>query len=55
MKKIKLWHKNSVIEKIMRDLGSFEKDNKQKNLFDGMPRATLRIIVVQLQRLRNAA
>lgn len=51
VKKVKIWDKNSALEKIMRHLGSFEKDNKQKNLFDGVPRETLKVIAEKLRVL----
>lgn len=55
VKKIKLWDKNSAIEKIMRHLGSFWRDNKQKNLFDGVSRETVKGIVERLEAMRGGA
>lgn len=55
VKKIKLWDKNSALEKIMRHLGSFEKDNKQKSALDGVPRDLLKVIRDKLMKLRGSA
>lgn len=54
-KKIKLWDKNSALEKIMRHLGSFLLDNKQRNPFDGVSRETVKGIVERLEALRGGA
>lgn len=54
-RKIKLWDKNSALEKIMRHLGSFWRDNKQKNPLEGLPRETLRMIVHHLETLRDGS
>lgn len=48
-KKIKLWDKNSAIEKAMKHLGLFEQDNKQKNLLDGLPRELVKEIAARLR------
>lgn len=54
IKKIKLWDKNSALEKLMKHLGSFEKDNKQRaGLFDHVPRKTMKIIEEKLLALRT--
>lgn len=38
VKKVKMWDKNSALEKAMKHLGSFEKDNKQRaGIFDDLP------------------
>lgn len=34
--KVKFWDKNSAIEKAMKHLGQFEKDNRQRNPFETM-------------------
>lgn len=52
-RKIKLWDKNSAIEKIMRHMGSFWRDNKQKNPFDGIPRETVKRLVERLEAMRG--
>jgi phage terminase small subunit len=49
-KEVKFWDKNSALDKLMRINGMFEKDNEQKNPFDGLPRATLR----ELERVLSA-
>lgn len=54
VKKIKLWDKNSALEKLMKHLGSFEKDNKQRaGLFDRVPRETMKAIEEKLLALRT--
>lgn len=55
VKKIKLWDKNSAADKLLRHLGSYEKDNKQKSVWEGIPRETLKTIVDQLRKIRDAA
>ncbi len=56
VKKVKLWDKNSAIEKLMRHLGSFERDNKQKaGLFDSIPRDTLEMIEGKLRAIAGMA
>jgi phage terminase small subunit len=55
LKKVKLWDKNSAIEKIMKHLGMFERDNKQKaGIFDDVPTDTLRIIEEKLRGLQRS-
>lgn len=54
-KKIKLWDKNSAIEKAMKHLGLFEKDNAQKaSALDSLPPAMLQAMVGRLRELQNA-
>jgi len=51
--KVKLWDKNSAIEKLLRNFGSFEKDNRQRaTLFDGVSRDTVKMIMDRLKALR---
>ena len=53
-KKIKLWDKNSAIEKAMKHLGQFEADNKQRGgLLADLPREVLTAIRDRLQQLNN--
>lgn len=47
-KKVKFWDKNSAIDKAMKHLGLFEKDNKQKNLLDDLPREMVQAIAARL-------
>lgn len=46
----KIADKNSSLEKLMRYLGAYEKDNKQKGMLAELPRETLQLIA---DRLRN--
>lgn len=46
----KLADKNTSLEKLMRYLGAYEKDNKQKGMLSELPRETLQLIA---DRLRN--
>jgi len=53
VKKVKAWDKNSALEKIMRHLGSFERDNRQRaNIFEGVPYETIKAIVEKLRGLK---
>lgn len=53
VKKVKAWDKNSALEKIMRHLGSFERDNRQRaTLFDGVSRDTVWEIAEKLRGLK---
>lgn len=55
VKKIKLWDKNSAADKLLRHLGAYEKDNRQrKGALADLPREVLRAIVDRL-RVLNAA
>ncbi|MEN6540883.1 MAG: terminase small subunit [Mizugakiibacter sp.] len=52
LKKYKIADKNVALEKLMKHLGMFEKDNKQKaGMFDNVPRDTLRMIEDKLRGL----
>lgn len=54
IKEVKLWDKNSALEKIMKHLGMFERDNKQKaGIFENVPIGTLRIIEEKLRGLQR--
>lgn len=56
VKKIKLWDKNSALEKLMKHLGSFERDNQQKaGLFDAIPREKLAEIEGKLRAIAGMA
>ena len=56
VKKIKLWDKNSALEKLMKHLGSFERDNQQKaGLFDAIPRDKLAEIEGKLRAIAGMA
>lgn len=47
--KVKFWDKNSAIEKAMKHLGQFEKDNKQKNPFQEMSKEQLQRFIQRKQ------
>lgn len=56
VKKVKLVDKNSALEKLMKHLGMFEKDNAQKTgMFDNVPRDTLRMIEDKLRGLQHGS
>ena len=46
-KKVKWLDKNSAREQAMKHLGMYERDNKQKNPLDGLPRDVVKAIVEQ--------
>ncbi|OGT02152.1 MAG: hypothetical protein A2143_00715 [Gallionellales bacterium RBG_16_57_15] len=48
-KKVKLWDKNSAIEKAMKHLGMFKEDNNQKGLLGDLPRGTVKAIMERLR------
>lgn len=50
--KYKFADKNAALEKAMKHLGQYERDNKQKSLLEGVDRETVKAIV---ERLRGAA
>lgn len=47
--KVKFWDKNSAIEKAMKHLGQFEKDNKQRNPFQEMTKEQLQRFIARKQ------
>lgn len=49
VKKIKIWDKNSALEKAMKHLGLFEKDNTQRGALDGLPRELVQLIADRLR------
>lgn len=52
VRKVKLWDKNSALEKLMKHMGMFERDNKQRaGIFDKIPRETLKMIEEKLRAL----
>lgn len=52
LKKYKIADKNSALEKLMKHMGMFEKDNKQKaGMFDNVPADDLRMIEEKLRGL----
>lgn len=54
-KKVKFWDKNSAIDKAMKHLGLFEKDNEQKTgALAGLPPDILKAIAARLKALKNA-
>ncbi len=54
VKKVKLWDKNSALEKLMKHLGMYEKDNKQKaGIFDQLPKDEVERIVERLRALNR--
>lgn len=55
VKKVKLWDKNSAADKLLRHLGAYEKDNRQRlGVLADLPRETLRLIVERLRGLPGA-
>lgn len=55
VKKVKLWDKNSAADKLLRHLGAYEKDNRQRlGVLADLPRETLRLIVDRLRGLPDA-
>lgn len=53
-KKIKLWDKNSAIEKAMKHLGLFAEDNKQRaSALSELPRDMVKAIVERLKQLNG--
>lgn len=55
VKKIKLWDKNSAADKLLRHLGAYERDNKQRlGVLADLPRETLRSLVDRLRGLSDA-
>lgn len=56
VKKVKLWDKNSAADKLLRHLGAYERDNRQRlGVLSDLPRDTLRLIVDRLRGLPGAA
>lgn len=54
VKKVKLWDKNSALEKLMKHLGMYEADNKQRaGLFDKVPLETMKAIEDRLRALQR--
>lgn len=54
--KVKLWDKNASLEKLMKHLGMFEKDNKQRaGVFEGLPKSEIDLIVEKLRASTSAA
>jgi phage terminase small subunit len=53
-KKIKLWDKNSAIDKAMKHLGLFKEDNEQRGgAVTGLPREMMKLIVERLRELKR--
>lgn len=53
-KKVKLWDKNSAIEKAMKHLGLFAEDNKQRaSALSELPREMVKAIVERLKQLNG--
>jgi len=51
-KKVKLWDKNSAIDKAMKHLGLFAEDNKQRgSALSDLPREVVKAILERLQQL----
>lgn len=56
IRKVKLWDKNSAADKLLRHLGAYEKDNRQRmGVLSDLPRETLRLIVERLRGLPGPA
>lgn len=52
--KVKLWNKNDAANMLMKHLGSYEKDNRQKaGMLDGLSRETLLLMKERLLALRQ--
>lgn len=50
--KVKLWDKNAALEKLMKHLGMFERDNKQRaGIFDQLPKDEVERIVERLRAI----
>jgi phage terminase small subunit len=49
-KKVKLWDKNSAIDKAMKHLGQYEKDNKQKHVTQEMTLQQLDAFIARKQK-----
>jgi phage terminase small subunit len=55
-KKVKLWDKNSAADKLLRHLGSYAVDNRQRaSPFEGVSRDVLRGIIERLVSCRDIA
>lgn len=55
IRKVKLWDKNSAADKLLRHLGAYEKDNRQRlGVLADLPRETLRLIIERLRGLPGA-
>jgi phage terminase small subunit len=53
-KKVKLWDKNSAIDKAMKHLGLFAEDNKQRgSALSDLPREMVKAIVERLRQLNG--
>lgn len=53
-KKLRFYDKNAAIDKAMKHLGLFEKDNEQRNgVLSGLPREVLKAIVDRLNQLNE--
>lgn len=53
-KKVKLWDKNSAIEKAMKHLGLFAEDNKQRaGALADLPRPMVKAIIERLQQMNR--
>ena len=54
VKKVKFWDKNSAIDKAMKHMGLFEKDNRQKNgALGDLPRELLQEIVERIRQVNE--
>ncbi len=54
IRKVKLWDKNSAADKLLRHLGSYEKDNRQRlGALADLSRETLRSLIERLEALRD--
>lgn len=51
--KYKFWDKNSALDKAAKIQGLYEKDNAQKNRFDGIPRDVAKLIRDRLIAIAN--
>lgn len=55
VKKVKLWDKNSAADKLLRHLGAYERDNRQRlGVLSDLPRGVLQGIVDRLRVLSDA-
>ncbi|MBK9351395.1 MAG: terminase small subunit [Sulfuritalea sp.] len=55
VKKVKLWDKNSAADKLLRHLGAYERDNRQRlGVLSDLPRGVLQGTVDRLRVLSDA-
>jgi phage terminase small subunit len=50
---VKLWDKGAALDRLMKHLGGYAEDNKQKGLLDGFERERVRAIIETIAALRS--